>query len=68
MLAPMRSPCKYVYDYSFFAVFFRFGFSVRSAERESSVEKLRLSGAVFGGRFQRPSPCRVRSAPRREHG
>ena len=31
------------------------------------VNSLR-SSAVFGGRLQRPSPCLVRSAPRRERG
>ena len=32
-----------------------------------SVKSLR-SSAVFGGRLQRPSPCLIRSAPRRERG
>ena len=32
-----------------------------------SVKSL-LSSAVFGERLQRPSPCLIRSAPRRERG
>ena len=47
--------------------FFRLGLSMRFSELEFSVKWLR-SSAVFGGRLQRPSPCRIRSAPRRERG
>ena len=63
---------KYIYDHYLISgirsgVFFRLGLSMRFAELEFSVKQLR-SSAGFGGRLQRPSPCRVRSAPRREHG
>ena len=47
--------------------FFRLGLSMGCSELEASVKSLR-SSAVFGGRLRRPSPCRIRSAPRRERG
>ena len=47
--------------------FFFLRLSMRFAELEFSVKWLR-SSAVFGGRLKRPSPCRIRSAPRRERG
>ena len=60
---------NYVYDQSFSGgfgqEFVRLGLSLRFSELEISVKELR-SGAVFGGRLQRPSPCHIRSAPRRE--
>ena len=46
-------------------VFLCLGLSMRFAELELSVKYLR-SSAGLGGRLERPSPCRVRAAPRRE--
>ena len=63
----------YIYIRSFFfsgirsGVVCRLGLSMRFAELEFSVKSLR-SRAVFGGRLKRPSPCCIRSAPRRERG
>ena len=64
------------YDHSFFysvSSFCRLGLSIGCPELEFlgqialefSVKSLR-SSAVFGGRLQRPSPCLIRSEPRRE--
>ena len=42
--------------------------SVRDSQNRTFSVKSLCSSAVFGGRLQRPSPCLIRSAPRRERG
>ena len=76
--APMRSPCKYIYIYTYiYKIILCFRDSVRSFF--SSRPKYAIRGTGFlgqiasferrlRGRLQRPSPCRVRSAHRRERG
>ena len=71
---PSTSPQTQLYQVKFH--FFIF-YSVRSFFVSASVSDARdwnfsvkslRSSAVFGGRLQRPSPCLIRSAPRRERG
>ena len=46
---------------------FRLDLGMGCSELDFSAKSLR-SSEVFGGRLLRPSPCLIRSAPRRERG